>query len=330
LNHRVKLSIAIPIYKRPELLEKSLDSISIGLQSTSYNFDIDIFLIDDSCSDINSYVVNKFIANNNDTQITFVKNVINVGIDENICNALFLPNSDYVWLMGEDDLIHKNSFEILDKYLNNDYDFIAVNYATVNNNYNIMRESNFPNSNNIDLSYNHTVDLSTFLSNYFIYIGFIGSCIYKKSVINKEHYLKYLGSYFSHLSPFLIKRESWKIGVVNDILVYNRAEDFSSFTWKENAFDVMFGMVNLVSNPYTNISSDLKKTLLLSLIEFQEIYKFKRLLSLRAENIFTFKVFKKYYLKDIKINFFNTLNAFVISILPTSPLRLIKNIYKKL
>lgn len=329
MKNRLKLTIAIPIFNRPEYLEKALDSITIGLRNKSYTFDIGILIIDDSCSNINDYVVNKFIDENKNTKISFVKNDINVGIDQNICNAIFFPDSDYVWLMGEDDLIDKKSFEVLDNYIYKDYDFIAVNYATVNNNYIIIRDSNFPNSSSINFLDKNTVDLSTFLSKYFIYIGFIGSCIYKKSLINKNHYSKYLGSYFSHLSPFLMKRDSWNIGIINETLVYNRAEDFSSFTWKENAFDVMFGMINLVSNPNTEISIELKKSLMLRLVEFQEIYKIKRLLSLRAEKIFSFKVLKKYYFNDIHKNLFKILIATVISLLPTRPLRFLKYLYKK-
>jgi hypothetical protein len=125
-----------------------------------------------------------------------------------------------------------------------------------------------------------------------------------------------------------MKRDTWNIGIINNALVYNRAEDFSSFTWKEDAFDVMFGMVNLVSNPNTDISPELKRTLLHRLVEFQEIYKIKRLLSLRAEKIFNYKIFKKYYFKNIYKNLFKNVIIILISVFPTRPLKILKNLYK--
>jgi GT2 family glycosyltransferase len=329
LNNKIKLTISIPIYKRPEFLKRALRSISNNINQKNYNFEIKIYLIDDSCTNINEEVVNNFIEENTTIDVKYIKNDKNVGIDKNICNSLFLPESDYIWLMGEDDLIVENSFQILDKYLKNDFDFIAVNYATVDNNYNVIRKSNFPYETSIPFTEYNIIDLLDFLNNYFIYIGFIGSCIYKKSIINNQHYKNYIGSYFSHLSPFLLKRENWKICIISNPLVCNRAEDFSSFSWKDDAFDVMFGMVELVKNPNTNLNNEFKRKLEIKLTEFQEIYKFKRLVSLRAEGILNKIIFYKYYFPLYKKNIFKTFYVFIISNLPIAPLKLIKKQFKK-
>lgn len=328
MNKKLKLTIAIPIYKRPILLQKTLESIALNIEAHQFSFDIKIFLFDDSCSSINDSVVTWFIKKNLNVELVHIKNTNNVGIDKNICNALFIPESDFIWLMGEDDLIVNNAFLILDKYLNENVDFFAINYATVDNNYNTIRESNFPTL-ELDVTNTKKIDLNLFLKNYFIFTGFIGSCIYKKSIIDQNHYQKYLGSYFSHLSPFLLKREEWNIVIINEVLVKNRAENFSSFTWKKDALEVMFGMVNLVKNQNTNISKILLKDLELKLIEFQEIYKFKRLLSLRAEGIFNLKLFCKYYIPNFKNYFSKTIIAFLISIFPVSPLSILKTKIKK-
>lgn len=328
MYNKLKLTIAIPIYKRPELLQKTLQSIALNIEVHQFSFDIGILLIDDSCSDINESVVSQFVKQNQNIELKYIKNSFNVGIDRNIGNALFLPESDFIWLMGEDDLIVNNAFFILDKYINENVDFLAVNYATVDNNYNTIRESNFP-SLKLDKTNTNKIDINTFLKNYFIFTGFIGSCIFRKSIINQDHYQKYFGSFFSHLSPFLLKREKWDIVIINEVLVKNRAENFSSFTWKKDAFDVMFGMVNLVKNQNTNISKDIIKDLELKLIEFQEIYKIKRLLSLRAEGVFNLKLFCEYYIFNFKNYFLKTVMAFLISIFPVLPLSILKTRIKK-
>lgn len=320
-NGKLKLAISIPIYKRPELLEKSLKSISDAYYNGKYKFQFEIIIIDDSCTSINEDVIQRFVEFHKDFNISYVKNEFNIGIDRNIEKSLFLPETDYIWLLGEDDLIDKNAFLILDEILNINYDFIAVNYATVDNNYKILRNSNFPK----DDTLNTTLSYDLFLTKYFTLVGFIGACIYKKSILYNEHYKSYLGSYFSHLSPFLINKENWNIGKVDNILVYNRAENFSSFSWRDQAFDVMFGMVNLTLNRNTSIGELSNKLLRKKLITFQEIYSLKRLFSLRAEGILNFNVYKKYY-KAYFIEFpIKSVFVLLISIFPISPLKFLKN-----
>lgn len=93
-----KLSIRIPIYNQPDLLNECLTS----LRNQSFS-DFDILLIDD-CSNANySLVVKEF----NDLQVEYIRNESNLGALENMLFSLYYKSDhDYVMVMHEDDILH--------------------------------------------------------------------------------------------------------------------------------------------------------------------------------------------------------------------------------
>ena len=91
------IGICIPTYRRPEFLARCL--ASIGEQTA--NLAVEVFVADDSCSDVNASVIEAARARL--PRLRYYRNDRNLGINENIRHVVELADTDYVWLVGEDD-----------------------------------------------------------------------------------------------------------------------------------------------------------------------------------------------------------------------------------
>lgn len=125
-----KLSFCIPTYKRPELLYKTVSSIVREVR----DFSFEITITDDSVDDTNKEIIEKLYQEYK--YIKYYKNKQNLGIDANIINSIDLSESEYVWIIGEDDQLAPGAvttiLNILDK---NSPSFLCTNYSYVNNDF---------------------------------------------------------------------------------------------------------------------------------------------------------------------------------------------------
>ena len=105
------LTIAIPIWRRPNLLDATLNSIF------KQNKICNVLLIDDSVSNINSSVIKKYkiLSKKKNINFSVIYNKKNIGIDENIKKCINSVKTKYIWLLGEDDLLINGSLNMLDK-----------------------------------------------------------------------------------------------------------------------------------------------------------------------------------------------------------------------
>ena len=120
----MKLSICIPTYNRPNQLPNCLNSIYIAKKNSSLDFDVCI-------SDNNSsYDIAKLIENyRNKLNIVLNINNENIGYQSNLSKVISISNSEFVWAIGDDDLLVPQSLKILEKLFNdhNEVDFFYVN-----------------------------------------------------------------------------------------------------------------------------------------------------------------------------------------------------------
>ena len=120
----MKLSICIPTYNRPNQLPNCLNSIYLAKKNSNLDFDVCI-------SDNNSsYDIKELIKNyENKLNITLNINKENTGYQPNLAKAISLSNSEFVWSIGDDDLLVPKSLKILEKMFKDfqDVDFFYVN-----------------------------------------------------------------------------------------------------------------------------------------------------------------------------------------------------------
>jgi|TARA_B110000037_G_C17049183_1_gene476992 glycosyltransferase involved in cell wall biosynthesis len=121
----IKLSICIPTYNRIECLNNCLNSILIA-KKNNYNFNFEV-CISDNCSKENvKKIIDKYSSSLN---ISFSQNSNNLGLGVNILKAVSLAKGEYVWILGNDDLLLPNTFFYLERLFtdNTIVDFFYIN-----------------------------------------------------------------------------------------------------------------------------------------------------------------------------------------------------------
>ncbi len=118
-------SICIPTYNRVDCLDDCLNSILIASTNCEdFNYEI---CISDNCSEENvSIVIEKY---QNKLPIKFNKNVKNLGFAINAMKVVSMSSGDYVWMIGNDDLILPDTLLEIKNLLkkNKDVEYFFVN-----------------------------------------------------------------------------------------------------------------------------------------------------------------------------------------------------------
>ena len=120
----MKLSICIPTYNRAALLENCLYSIIQNKSRSSVDFEVCVS--DNGSTDGTEAVVRnaqKTIA------INYSKNPTNLGPTKNFLKVVEMARGEFVWLIGDDDLLMQNALVELSSILDNHkkVDFLYVN-----------------------------------------------------------------------------------------------------------------------------------------------------------------------------------------------------------
>ena len=300
------LGISIPVYKRPHLLKRCLEALCPQCGA----HDVDIYIFDDSCSDINQKVYDEFIPIYHNIHLHF--NSKNLGIDENIDQCFTMPNTSYIWVIGEDDLVANCAIEfLLDRLLNSSPTYLFVNYQYISNDYKNLLHVACP-----EIPNGH-LEAGRFFADYGWATGFLGA-----NIINKNFWdsscRDFMGTYFNHVGKIFSKLcPDDLIDVSSRPLVFNRAESLSSFSWLNEAFEVNAGfgqMLDLLSKPYPKWKLDA----ISARICFKEridLGKFRTLLVLRALGIYNYQKYTE-FMRDRKLSWIYVL----IAVAPISPL----------
>ena len=101
----LKLSICIPTFNRAKYLNNLLNSIYIT--KSPFLANTEICISDNNSSDKTENVVKSF---DDKLNINYKKQKTNVSL-LNILKVVDLAKGEFVWILGDDDLILKNSFE---------------------------------------------------------------------------------------------------------------------------------------------------------------------------------------------------------------------------
>ena len=104
-NNKISLSIAIPTWNRAPRLEKLLDSILF--QTKELKGEVEICVSDNNSSDNTMEIVTGF-QKKYPGLINYNKNKENIGAERNMLLLMEMAKGDFIWLMGDDDLITSN------------------------------------------------------------------------------------------------------------------------------------------------------------------------------------------------------------------------------
>ena len=102
------LSICIPTYNRPEYLKNCLTSICA---QKSKDFEV---CISDNASNIDIY---KIIKPFKKIKIRYRRNKKNMGLAMNVYNVALMAKGEFIWFLGDDDLVTNGSIIYLLKLI---------------------------------------------------------------------------------------------------------------------------------------------------------------------------------------------------------------------
>jgi glycosyltransferase involved in cell wall biosynthesis len=120
----MKLSICIPTFDRKSKLINCLNSIYLASLNSKLDFEV---CISDNGSSYDIYNLIKQFENKLKLKIN--KNKFNIGYMPNLLKVISISKSDFVWAMGDDDLLMPQALKRVDELFksNPDVDFFFVN-----------------------------------------------------------------------------------------------------------------------------------------------------------------------------------------------------------
>ncbi len=190
-----KLSICIPTYNRPELLEKAL---KIFLDEAK-EFNVPVYISDDSTNDKTKNMVEKLKKEY--PLIFYRKNSKPLGIEENFFSVLNMSDTRYRWLLGDDDSLTKGAIKrvlsILDK---DDFDGVIVNACR-------LKDKRFPEKGCRNLRVKHLktkvyTDRNELLRELGWHTTFMSTIIYSEKTIQNFDKSRYKGTIFPQFVLF--------------------------------------------------------------------------------------------------------------------------------
>ena len=96
----MRLSICIPTYNRSKRLISTLDSISKN--KSIRNIEYEVCISDNNSKDGTRDVVKRYSEKLN---IHYKKNDHNIGMAKNIISVVDMANGQFIWMLGDDDLL---------------------------------------------------------------------------------------------------------------------------------------------------------------------------------------------------------------------------------
>lgn len=279
------LAIAIPSYKRPDLLARCLKALGAQCVRSA----VPIYVFDDSCGDVNRQVYADFNARFPVLRVHY--NPVNLGIDRNIDQCITAPDALYVWMIGEDDLAADGSVDaLLARLRSSSPEYVFVNYQYISNDYRTLLHVAAP----------EAMDGARSAGEFFAALGwatgFLGA-----NVVNKANWdptsTAYIGTFFNHVGKiFSGLSPDGVVEVIARPMVYNRAESLESFSWIKDTFEVNAGFGNMVCKLSQNCPAwTAQAARCLTLFEQKmDLRNFKALMVLRALGVYDLEKYRTY------------------------------------
>tara|TARA_B100001093_G_scaffold304651_1_gene290526 strand:+ start:26837 stop:27850 length:1014 start_codon:yes stop_codon:yes gene_type:complete len=222
----VKLSICIPTFNRAKHLSNCLQSIISMNKPTGLNYEV---CISDNGSNDNTKEI--VLKAKKKIKINYSRNEINLGIPRNFIKVVSMAVGEFVWLIGDDDLLLPYTLDTL-KILfekNKRVDFFYINSFLLDTNYILsfpqpFEISNLPNNMKKFSSHEKSQELNFF------------------ELINPKVSFDFLGGMF--LSIFKRKMWSENVNILNNEAI-NDTRVFSHF-------DNTFPHVKIFSKAFAN------------------------------------------------------------------------------
>jgi abequosyltransferase len=222
-NNRPLLTIAIPTYNRSRFLAQLLEVLAPQVAGEPR---IEL-LISDNCSpDDTPDVVNSFRSKG--LPIGYSRNEVNIGPDANFLRCYETARGEYVWLVGDDDVIIPGGVrEVLETLQTRQYDLIYLTPLEFHDHY-AYSSARAPSGKVKE--FRNAIDFALYVSTGFT---FISGIIFRKTAIKGSQetvFRKYVGTNLLQLSwTFSILGGDPRCVCVLDRLIASRVENSGGY-----------------------------------------------------------------------------------------------------
>lgn len=128
LPQRPLLSVCITTYKRADWLDLNIENFIKIAKHLGHQ--VELVVCDNASPDLVADIFSKYQGHK---QISVYHNTGNIGMLGNLPQTVSLARGEYIWLIGDDDIIHKGSLEkVIDIIQSKEPDLINMNYAHTN------------------------------------------------------------------------------------------------------------------------------------------------------------------------------------------------------
>lgn len=303
------LSIVIPTYNRVDILSENLNFIIEEI----IDYNIPVYISDDSTNDETEIMIENF--KKKFSKIYYSKNVPSLGHDKNCIRSLKIPDSEYIWYLGDSMVIKKGSISKVLSIINTEFpDFIS------------FKEEN----RNINIPTGIISKARVLFDNIAWHLTMSGVTIYRKNNIN---FRKNEFKNFKNFPQLALIFNNFEDGVskffwMNDSLIFGNKKKTSY--WHKDVFEVFFNdLKNALSNfpqmyNEKEVDAVVKKHSVCS-----GVFGYHNMIKLRIYNIFNFRFFKIYFREFYIYTNCNIVFLFILSIFPSKMLIIIYNVLKK-
>ena len=181
------LSIVIPTFNRCVLLKKTLDQLSAQIEQSDC-LRIEIVVSDNASSDTTKDMVNNWIYEHKQINISYIRNQMNIGFDSNCLSGARKAKGKFVWFMSDDDSLVEGALGKVYETLNQNQDivFMFINYSMITPGFDEYFPCKF--KNNLLVSPDQLMVKTKFA------FGFISSCVFNRKVLCSLYLEEYIGS----------------------------------------------------------------------------------------------------------------------------------------
>lgn len=279
LEPNKQLSIVIPTYNRADFLDYSLE-VHIPLLE---KHNIQIFVSDNASTDATADVMVKWMEKY--PLLHYSRNETNVGPDANFEKALKLPDTDYVWLLGDTTNFDTYSLEkILDAISNKiSFDMIVINDSSR------VRDT----ENQVFTEHNKL------LTSLGWHMTQMSGLIFSKNILSKANFSRYYNTNFIQtgiIFETLSQKSMFNVCWINDALIKAIIlEGIQKKSWESQTFKIWVeNWSNFVLSLPCIYTIESKLQTIKKHNDKTKLFTLKSLLVLRSKGYYNYSIYAQY------------------------------------
>lgn len=303
-----QLAIAIPTYNRALILKENLELMMEEIRKYS----VPIYISDDSLDNNTKSVIDEF--HRDYEYFYYYKNQPGLGHDKNCLKTLALPSEEYIWYLGDSNIIKSGGIKKVLEIINTKkFDFISVN----EDNRNIDVSSGIYADGNqliVDIGWHLTMTSTT------IYFNSIQKTLEELDLVKCKNFPQTALIFES------FAKGDAELYWINDPIICSNLNKKSY--WSNTIFDVFLKDWDFfISNLPIFYTDKNKGYVIKKHSEESGLFTFRRFLYYRSIGIYSFRIFVKYF-RQIRFN--SRVNIFLLMLISITPKGLLYFIKKNL